>query len=196
MDYILGKKYAEEIMELLWDSCDRIEIAGGIRRKKEEPHDIELVLQPTFLPTVDAFGNTDYENTANVLDYKIKDLLKSGTLSPGDPDKAGKKAPCGEKYYRLKYKNEKLDIFSVIDPAQWGTLFLIRTGDADFSHEFVLRLWKFGLKSVDGHIENAMGQTIDTPEEEDCFKLLKMPYIEPEQRTKQIFFAKIESVSK
>ena len=192
MEYETGLTLANEIIALLDPFCERIEIAGGLRRKKPSPHDIEIVLAPKYLPGIDGFGSTDYENEVNTADATIQKLIKEGVFQNGEPDKAGKRAPAGPKYYRLKFKGEKVDIFSVIEPAQWGTVFLIRTGDADFSHSFVLRLWKFGLRSRDGHIETDLGpnyahEILPTPEESDCFELADMPYIEPEKRTIEIF---------
>ena len=200
MKYSLALEYAQEIKEILSPFCERIEIAGGIRRQKEEPHDIEIVCQPRSLPAI----FTDYDNEVNMLDHTIKGMLRKSDINlvtNGDSDKAGKKAPCGPKYYRLKYRGEKLDIFSVIPPAQWGTVFLIRTGDADFSHEFVTRLWKFNLRSVDGHIERIWAHSElmkrhpekyapiveNTPEEIDAFNLCQLGFIEPKDRTKDIF---------
>lgn len=58
----------------------------------------------------------------------------------------------------------------------------VRTGPADFSYKFVKRLWDFGLRSTEGHIEDAAGKTIPTPEEEDAFRACRLPYIEPEDR--------------
>ena len=188
MNYETGLTLANEIIALLDPFCERIEIAGGLRRRKPDPHDIEIVLSPKYLPGVDGFGNTDYENEVNTADATIQKLIKEGVFQNGDPDKAGKRAPTGPKYYRLKYKNEKVDIFAVLPPAQWGTVFLIRTGDADFSHEFVTRLWDYNLQCKDGHIEeNTTGIILETPEEQDAFALCRMPYIEPEKRTIHIF---------
>ena len=185
MDYQTALTRANEIKELLAPNCQRIEIAGGIRRKKEEPHDIELVAVPQFVAQVTLFDDSGPDvNTLDAMIHKFLENPASG-LTRGDPDKAGKKAPCGPKYYRLKFKGEKLDVFSVIEPAQWGTVFLIRTGDADFSHWFVTRLWKFGLKSVDGHIENSKGETIPTSEEYEAFAACGLDFVEPENRNMQ-----------
>ena len=198
MKYLLALEYAQEIKDLLEPYTLRCEIAGGIRRQKEEPHDIELVAIPKFGNTYNVWNQLCI---TNILDSKIWMLYEEGIVQKGDADKAGKKAPCGPKYYRLKYKGEKLDIFSVIPPAQWGTVFLIRTGDADFSHEFVTRLWKFNLRSVDGHIERIWAHSElmkrhpekyapiveNTPEEIDAFNLCHMGFIEPKDRNKDFF---------
>lgn len=182
----VAQALAEEVKGLLAPYCDRIEIAGGVRRGKEEPHDIEIVAVPKY---EDATLGFFQPLITDILRPKMEGLLHDGgwdltrTLSLGDPDKAGKRAPSGPRYYRLKYRGERFDFFVVYPPAQWGSVFLIRTGDKDFSHEFVTRLWKFGLKNVDGHIETDKGQVKQTPEEIDAFELCRLPYIEPKDRT-------------
>ncbi len=191
MDYETALQLAREVKELLEPFTTRCEIAGGVRRKKQQPHDIELVCVPKFHKELGHGLFMPIEMQTDMLGVRIQQLLSEKILEKGDPDKAGKRAPCGPKYYRLKYKGEKLDIFSVIKPAQWGTVFLIRTGDADFSHWFVQRLWKYGLRSLDGHIERTrvdhtgteIHEICNTPEEIDAFKLCHVDYIEPENRT-------------
>ena len=191
MNYQTALALALEVKETLGPDCERIEIAGGVRRKKEEPHDIEIVCSPRRELV---FGY------ANSVDEEIHLLLSSGFFEKGDKDKAGKKAPCGPKYYRLKYKGEKLDVFVVIPPAQWGVIFTIRTGDADFSHWLVQQGNREGIVvsegrlrqtvNLDGTINKACGGTIGTfdfrdiatPEEEDVFRVLGVPFLPPEQR--------------
>jgi DNA polymerase/3'-5' exonuclease PolX len=192
MNYERGLALANEAKTLIAPYCERVEIAGGIRRKKAWPHDIELVCipKPRTEISLDYFQmqivDTSIEHT---LEEALRLHVEYGEfLSRGDPDKAGKKAPFGPKYWRLKYKGERLDIFAVTPPAQFGLLYLIRTGPAEFSHEFVQRLWKFGMRSVDGHIERVIDHSIiATPEEKDAFQACAMEYVEPELRTKEIF---------
>ncbi len=107
----------------------------------------------------------------------------------------------GPDYWRLKYKYEKLDVFNVSPPAQWGSIFLIRTGDADFSHWIVQQGYKRGIHQLQGHLEqigdehgplmqplggvvpsNARRTIIPTPEEKDYFTVMGLPYIEPRER--------------
>lgn len=187
MNYDEAFTLASEVKEILASYCERIEIAGSVRRKKREGiKDIEIVCQPKF---EDISTNlTGEPMKINSLDEAIKGFLRITNFNflLGEPDKAGKTAPYGPKYYRLKYRGEKLDLFAVLPPAQFGTVFLIRTGDADFSHAFVTRLWQFGLRSVDGHIVRGK-ETVPTPEESDAFKLCHMEYVEPENRTIEVF---------
>lgn len=183
MNYELALKYANEIVELLGPFCHRIEIAGGVRRHKENPHDIELVCIPRFVRKSVEVGLTKEQKSVeeNRLDECIKDCIASGIFELGDLDKAGKKAPSGPRYYRLKYGGQKLDIFTVLPPAQWGVIFLIRTGNSDFSHWFVQAGWKDGKRVVDGQILQN-GKVLSTLEEKDAFEMMGLPWVDPTER--------------
>jgi DNA polymerase/3'-5' exonuclease PolX len=85
-----------------------------------------------------------------------------------------------------------LDLFIVLPPAQWGVIYAIRTGPADYSH-WLVTLRKHGgalpsyMKVHDGGIyEDA--ELIETPEESDVFKLLQMQYVKPEDRRAPVGF--------
>ena len=41
-----AQKLTEEILDILRPLCERVEIAGSIRRKKAEVHDVDIVLIP------------------------------------------------------------------------------------------------------------------------------------------------------
>ena len=41
-----AQEMAEALVELLAPACERIEIAGSIRRKKPNPNDVEVVAAP------------------------------------------------------------------------------------------------------------------------------------------------------
>ena len=183
MNYELALKNATEIVELLSPFCNRIEIAGGVRRHKENPHDIEIVCIPRVTKTtvqVGLVGDQQFVDE-NRLDQCIKDCLGSGIFELGDLDKAGKKAPSGPRYYRLKYNGQKVDIFTVLPPAQWGVIFLIRTGNSDFSHWFVQAGWKDGKRVIDGQIVQN-GKALSTPEEKDAFEAMGLQWVDPIQR--------------
>jgi len=186
VQYEVGLKYAKEIVEILRPYTSRIEIAGGIRRQKAEPHDIEIVCVPAFKNTEtgqDVFGEPIFKQQ-NLLRPFIISCLRDGIFTEGESDKLGRKASVGWRYYRLKYKGEKLDIFVVLPPAQWGVLFMFRTGDADFSHWLMSSGWSKGIRFIEaGVVQN--NKRIDTPEEEDVFQVLGLPWIDPHERNKE-----------
>jgi len=200
MNYETGIKLANEIMDDLKIYCTRMEIAGSLRRRKEEVKDIEIVCIPRIEEIV-----TNYQlDGVTPAETKVKDLLyetlstslpedsdfSAYPLQQGFRDKSGKKAPCGPKYYRLFYKKERLDLFAVLPPAQWGVIFAIRTGSAEFSHWLVQQGWnrKLPIKFEDGRMVSRGNfpsgvEYWETPEEADVFRMLDIPFVEPENRT-------------
>jgi hypothetical protein len=79
-----------------------------------------------------------------------------------------------------------LDLFIVLEPAQWGVIFTIRTGSADFSHNLV-KSKSFGgylpgdCKVHDGGVYK-QGELITMPEEKDFLEFVGLGWIEPEKR--------------
>ena len=215
----LARHLAGELSDLLRPYCERIEIAGGIRRNKPEPHDIELVAVPRMRKEVVStpLGTTvDTGHPLNSLDERMHLLDTLGTIQRGDPSESTRKskvigvekvlirAPFGDKLYRVKYRGEKVDLFVVTPPAQWGPVFAIRTGDKDYSHWLVQQGYPRGVHEDKGHLEKWIArrqyhedlpvtvperlpgmlvEVLQTPEEEDFFKALGVPWVEPERRT-------------
>jgi DNA polymerase/3'-5' exonuclease PolX len=151
---------AEKTKELLAPYCERIEIAGSIRRKKPEVKDIELVAIP---------------KTYNV------GLFESGIATVINQWKKVKgELPC--KYtQRLLPDGITLDLFFA-NKENWGLIYALRTGSAEYSHKVLATGWvKLGYNSEGGQL-SINGKEINIPEEKDLFKLIGIPYIEPELR--------------
>lgn len=160
-------KIAEETMEALRPHCDRIEIAGSIRRRKPEVGDIEIVAIPKEYMN-DGFFVTGIATVVN--DWK----------------KVKGELPC--KYtQRILPQGIKLDLFFAT-PDNWGLIFAIRTGSADYSHNVLAKNWsRLGYKSFEGTLYFCdRNGDIDVPvtlrEEVDLFNLLGIKYAEPENR--------------
>lgn len=160
---------AEKVMRKLSPLCRRIQIAGSLRRMKAEVGDIEIVALPLF--ACDMFGMETGDHLLNGFDYsEIGTLVKNGSK------------------FKQIILNEgiTLDLFIVTPPAQWGVQLLIRTGPADYSHKFVMPKTQGGMlhgwqKVRDGAMWAGEKQ-IATPEEEDVYLAIGMPYIQPQER--------------
>lgn len=179
---------AEDLKARLAPGCDRIEIAGSIRRGKVNPKDIEIVAVPTVfteMATVDLWGNPGTPITRNQLAHALELLFAGGSgawsLDPELPRN-------GPKYKRLRYWGGKgvcCDLF-ITTPENWGVIFAIRTGPADFSHGLVTRALRLGLKVDGGQLwrvhRDDTRTVVPTPEEDDFFKALGLAYQEPQER--------------
>ncbi len=161
------------------ESCSRVEIAGSIRRCKPVVGDIELVAQ--IDPAME-FGAT----------VGIKDALRSIGVRRADPivrkDGVAVKAPWGDRYLRglCQYIGPiQLDLFVVRPPAEFGPVFLIRTGAAAFSQMMVTRLHRYNMVCSEGRIlrRDPNGDVdVPCPTEEEFFRLVRLPVIPPELR--------------
>jgi DNA polymerase/3'-5' exonuclease PolX len=186
---------AERLVEELGPFCERTEIAGSIRRGKPDPHDIELVCVPKFAQWAVTgqmeFGAQVPVETFNVLDHELDKLAAAGILA--DRKDKNERRAWGERFKRAvvypphSNRSYALDLFSVIEPAQWGVIFSIRTGPADFSHALVTSRLQGGAMPPDmaakwGGLYHG-GQLVETPEEEDFFRAIGVPCWRPEERS-------------
>lgn len=152
--------------------CDRIEIAGSIRRCRPQVGDIELVAIPR----------------------RPRDLLGQPLPGPTALDafldeRAVTFTKRGEKYQQFAYGSYTVDLF-LATPATWGSIFTIRTGSADFTRWLVTpqphgaRPWAvlFGNNKANPGRLTHNGRLLATPEEIDIFNALGLAYIDPLDR--------------
>lgn len=163
MNYTQAKSIADRIVEELRPHCERIEIAGSIRRKKSDVKDIEIVAIPK-----------PYE--VGLFETGIATVVNKWPKVKGE-------LPC--KYtQRILPEGIKLDLFFA-EPGNWGLILAIRTGSAGFSHKVLATSWvKAGYKSVDGYLYDNAGHRYYTREEKDLFRRIGLDYVEPELREK------------
>jgi len=152
------------VLELLRPHCIRCEIAGSIRREKPEVKDIEIVAIPKPFQT-----GLFEDGIAEVVNrwQKVKGELEYGKT----------------KYtQRILPEGIKLDLFFA-EEGNWGLIFAIRTGGADYSHKVLANGWvKRGYKSEGGYLTQG-GKTYNVLEEKDLFDKIGLAYIEPKHRT-------------
>lgn len=193
---------AAEVLELLRPATERIAIAGSIRRRRPDVGDIEIVAIPRYgvgMGHADLFGNVSTP-AVNHLDELVGGLLMDGVLAKR-LDKNGRPA-IGPKYKRLSYRDFALDLF-VGTPENWGVLLAIRTGPASFAHAFVTNighmtrpayagaehkprpgLLPMGMRVGEGNqLFGPDGRVIETREEEDFFRAIGQPCLEPWRRS-------------
>lgn len=151
---------AENVKSQLSPHCERIEIAGSVRRRKPEVKDIEIVAIPKPYQTgLFADGIAPVVNQWQ----KVKGEL-----------------PC--KYtQRILPEGIKLDLFFA-EPENWGLIFAIRTGSAEFSHKVLATGWvKNGYKGEGGYLYKNR-KKVPVWEEEQLFNLIGVKYLKPNLR--------------
>ncbi len=160
-----AERIAQKYIEQLSPQCERIEIAGSIRRRKAAVGDIEIVAMPK--PFIDLFGNRSgyHDLTLPVRSIKNGQRYKQFSLPEGI----------------------NLDLFIVLPPAQWGVIFALRTGGAEFSHKLVSHppfgYLPQGYLVQDGAVHRAdTGEIIPTPEEADFLALCGVADKQPWER--------------
>lgn len=175
---------AEVIRSHLEPGCSRIEIAGSLRRREATVSDIELVCVPKTRR--DLFGEPSEDDELSPV---LVELLRAGRLAyRGTQTARGVTVAPGAKYLSLVAVRAQIpvDLFIVRPPAQWGAILAIRTGPADYSRMLVTLARDAGLRCTGGHLEDANGNTIATPEEEDFVRRCGVTPLPPEERGRYV----------
>jgi len=170
-----AEELANKWIDILSEYCERIEIAGGIRRRKQEPHDIEIICIPKAEEAKDMFGYVIASKHA--LQFAIDGLAYTGEF---------KKLKDGKKFKQLELpEGITIDLF-IVRPETWPVQFVIRTGPAEFSHWMVTSK-KYGgampsnCKVRDGQVwENGKAHKFN--DEADFLNWLGLGWIEPKDR--------------
>lgn len=178
------RRVADDLLGILTPACERIEIAGSLRRCKDTIGDIELVAIPK--QNLDLFGEPIPETQLDQLlgDLGVRFTRNGPKFKQFDAYNKQLNAHNGGDLYQV-------DLFVVPDPATWGVIFMIRTGSAAFSRKMVTRKCYGGLMPSDLQVakgrvtlphRNRKTEILETPEEEDIFDLWGMSFVNPPDR--------------
>jgi DNA polymerase/3'-5' exonuclease PolX len=156
MKYEHALEIAQSVRDQLAPFCHRCEIAGSIRRKKAECGDVEIVCIPK-----------------NPVGYVA--VINKWKKVKGDA--------IAKYTQRIHTSGIKLDIFTATQK-NWGLIYAIRTGSADFSHRVLAVGWvKAGYESKDGMLtKKRTGEIVNVQEEADLFRMIFHPFVKPEDR--------------
>lgn len=184
--YAIARQYAELLVEQLQASCERIEIAGSVRRRKPEVHDLEIVAIPRFeereipgLLEPDRVRVNLLEERLGVLRMahavRLRDVVvtrQNGTVETQQRD--------GAAYKALQYSGVPVDLF-ITDAERWGCIFALRTGPGDWNTRLVTECKRWFRRVEEGRVLH-LGKVIPTPEEADFFAALGVPWVDPWDR--------------
>ena len=173
-------RFSTAIIEYLTPYCTRIEVAGSLRRKRAEIGDIELIAIPKFFPSLFPDSN-DHSCTAPTY---LDQALKKGIF------RLNKNGP---KYKQFTAYEKKVDLFIQPNPATWGMNMVIRTGCWEFSRwivssEEIGGALPRGYFARNGRLFDDKQNKLETPEEEDVFKQIGIPFIPLDRRDDKKWF--------
>jgi len=170
MAYAQAMSLANDFVTAIRPFCERVEIAGSLRRGEAKVGDVEIVVAPLTRTVQGLFGPME-ENALLTFPWSAWGRLERG----------------GDRYKRiLTAQGIALDVFIVLPPAQFGVIHLMRTGPRGFSQWFVTPRKRGGglpsyLKVREGAIWHGK-EIVPTPNEEDVFRVLGMDFIPPSER--------------
>lgn len=177
-------------------------IVGGLRRNKQDVHDIEIACKPLPGAPRPVFGDTHIFSTH--LDKALYCLEQEGKIRRGD--KNGEKMKryfINTKSYGFDFLNPfSVEFYIATPPAQWGVELVIRTGPNSQEDKFSqwcvtsrsdggalpdgyrqrhLAIWN--VDQLDSKLEPMRGEDpVPMPTEQDFFQFLGLPCLDPAAR--------------
>lgn len=211
MQFAKSVKLAIEIQDLMRPYCERIEIAGSIRRECSEVKDIEIVCIPKWEDRPDnGFHRSQVTFFAELKQPMVKvnllheammrapeSRIRINWIKPGTSEIVPWHINADGKYWRGLVAGAdgngpiepiKLDLF-LCQPNNWGVIFCIRTGSADFSRALVTYARdRTRYRVVGGQLRRDVERSYAVPmeycpvpclEESDLFTLLGLEFRPP-----------------
>lgn len=161
--------------------CERIEIAGSVRRRRPLVKDVELVSIPKTYRT-NLLGEPVSDSLTDHLAAAVHDSAspwrrrpnKDGTTTFGPLNKL------------LTYQGFPVDVFTT-DARHWGMTMFVRTGPAEWN---IRAMQAFRALGLEGHAYGGVtwqdhsgeGWEIDCSAEETVFGALRWSYVRPADR--------------
>ena len=153
MELERARKIADAVVKRISPYCQKIEVAGSIRRRRPQVNDIDLVLIPHDLWNLHG------------------ELMKLGQIKMS-----------GKKIMRVMVGSTQVDLY-IAEPETWATLLLIRTGSKENNIRLCSRAKDMGwhLAANGDGLFNETGKRIaDT--ELSIYNALGLPFQRPEER--------------
>lgn len=168
---------AETWQARLSPACDRIQIAGSVRREKPEVGDIEIVCIPKAGQIFDP------------LEALLNEFYTQGLCTA---------LKNGSKYKKLALQDGiDLDLF-IVQKETWAVQLTLRTGPAEFSHWIVTKK-KYGgalpsnCRVKDGLVwKEGLNEPLIVPTEEDFLNFLSLGWVHPKDRLPGLPFKNID----
>ncbi len=176
-----AQSLATRILDSAREYTLRAEVAGSVRRCKPEVKDIEIVAIPKPGEPTDLF-QLKPENLLYRWAQQMEAEDKIWWIKTGVDGVIRWPIDQHGKYWRgwLVKAEIKLDLF-LTTPETWGIIYLTRTGPKEFSARLADQC-RPDHYFAEGKLIDREGKFVPTPEEQDVFTALRMPFVRPEER--------------
>lgn len=180
MDCEEARAIGEELCLALRPGCERIEIAGSVRRQKPVVKDLELVVLPRMGVRQAGFWG---EEAYSLFEAAVDAAIEAGVLARDEETPR-----WGTKYKRAVHCWSGLVVeMFVAQRHTWGYILALRTGPGDFnkvwaSHAYYGGCLPLGLSLVAGELLR-YGELVPVETEEAFFEEIGLPCWEPHERS-------------
>jgi DNA polymerase/3'-5' exonuclease PolX len=173
---------ARDLLVALAPACERIEIAGSIRRRRPDVGDVEIVYVPRWQTDVPDPGDFFRHTAINLVDGAIANLERCGVL--GRRTNAVGREMFGEKNKLAVHvaSGIPVDLFATSEECWWNYL-VCRTGGAESNVRIAAAAQRIGCKWT------PYGSGFLTPRgmapmhsEEEVFAFVGLPHLPPASR--------------
>jgi len=185
-DYSVAHVIATQLVEVLEPACERITIAGSLRRCEKQVGDIEILYVPKFVR-----GTPPGELVESTIDLslsKIGDLINAGVLVRRQNTNGADAFGPRNKLMRHFASGIPVDLFCT-DERSWANYLVCRTGPAAFNIRVASRAralgWKWHPYDCGFSRKRCGGELIEWQvirSEEQLFEFLGWPYCQPWER--------------
>lgn len=153
-------------------ACDRILLAGSARRQRPFVHDLDFVVIPQGKLIKDKNGKAvplSGQNRWFDIPRIVKEFLNGSIINQGP------------NIFTAEVEGIQIDINRATEET-WAILSTVKTGPVDFNIQLCNRAQKLGMKLSPyvGILKG--GALLPLASEEDVFKTLDLPFIEPHRR--------------
>ena len=168
---------AEKVCAVLRPFCERVVVAGSVRRGRAEVNDVDIVAMPKPVDLPGALGGTAHFGESQVW----KDLVPKALVKWGLKLEAS-----GQELLRLSFPltGFQVDVYRA-RPETWGVILLVRTGSKEHNVKLCTLARSKGLKlsACEGVVsQDGFGQIIASKTEEEIFAALGLAFVEPKDR--------------
>jgi DNA polymerase/3'-5' exonuclease PolX len=158
-----AERLAFKILQVIEPCCENAQVTGSVRRRRQEVHDIDIVVIPKpFMWT------------------RIPILMRSELEAKpgiGGPELIRMYVP----FANSQDGQVQVDFYAA-KPETWGVILLIRTGSTEHNIRLCTHAKALGmmLSASRGVLEK--GMVVASKTEEEIFKALILPYVAPGDR--------------